>query len=111
VGGLKELGIDANALISELDKSVGGLNGESLIQLLAILDIPSSETLPALMLRALINGNKELAKVLTLLVAIYSPYKLLKRLYLEVYKECKERCDLGKEEFRHVLARFFFFHV
>jgi len=65
----------------------------------------------ALMLRALINGNKELAKALALHGAINYSSKLLRRLFLEAYKECKECCDLGKDEFRHALARLFFYHV
>jgi len=52
-GWLRELGFDANALISEFEKLVGGLDGKSLAQLLAI----HFSTAPlALMLRALISG-------------------------------------------------------
>jgi len=43
----------------------------------------------ALMLHALINGNKELAKAHALYGAIYFPSKLLRRLFLEAYKECR----------------------
>ena len=63
------------------------------------------------MLRALINGNKELAKTL----ALYGAYgamsvsgKLPTRLFLGAYKEC---CNLGKDEFRLALAKLFFFHI
>jgi len=107
---LRELGFDANALISEFEKLVYGLDGKSLAQLLVI---NSSMALLALMLRALIdgNGNKELAKAL----ALYGAYgvasdagKLPVRLYLEAYRAC---CDLGKDEFRLALARLFFLHV
>jgi len=108
-GWLRELGFDTNAMISEFEKLVYGLDGKSLAQLLAI---GSSTVHLALMLRGLINGNKELAKALALYGAIYgSSKKLLTRLFLEVYKECKECCDLGKDEFRLALARLFFLHV
>jgi hypothetical protein len=57
----------------------------------------------------LINGNKELAKALALYGGTYTYYsKLLRRLFLEVYKEC---CDLENESFRLALARLFFLHV
>jgi tetratricopeptide (TPR) repeat protein len=107
-GWLRELGFDANALISEFGKLVYGLDGKSLAQLLAIY---SSTALPALMLHALINGNKELAKALALKGAIYYSSKLLGRLFLEAYKECKECCDLGSEGFRRAIARLFFYHI
>jgi tetratricopeptide (TPR) repeat protein len=108
-GWLRELGFDANALISEFGKLVSGLDGKSLAQLLAIY---SSTAHLALMLHALINGNKELAKALALYGAIYgSSKKLLTRLFLEVYKECKECCDLENESFRRAIARLFFLHV
>jgi len=58
-GWLRELGFDANAMISEFEKLVYGLDGKSLAQLIAP---GSSMARLALMLRALINGNKELAK-------------------------------------------------
>jgi len=107
-GWLSELGFDTNALISEFEKLVYGLDGKSLAQLIA----PSnSRGRLALMLHALINGNKELAKA----HALYGVYeavsvavKLPARLFLEAYNEC---CDLGKDEFRLALARLFFFHV
>jgi len=104
-GWFRELGFDTNALISEFGKLVYGLDGKSLVQLLAI---DSSMAHLALMFHALTNGNKELAKALALYGAIYSPSKLLRRLFLEVYKEC---CDLESESFRHAIARLFFSHV
>jgi hypothetical protein len=107
-GWLRELGFDTNELISEFGKLVYGLDGKSLVQLLAI---GSSMARLALILHALINGNKELAKALALYGAIYYSSKLLRRLFLEVYKECKECCDLGKDEFRRALAGLFFYHV
>jgi hypothetical protein len=102
---LKGFGSDVESLINELRGLVYGLDNKSLVQLLAI---NSSMSLLALMLHALINGNKELAKAHALLGAIYSHSKLLGRLYLEVYKEC---CDLKNESFRLALARLFFLHV
>jgi hypothetical protein len=60
------------------------------------------------MLRALINGNKELAKAHALYGAIYYSSKLLSRLFLEAYKEC---CDLESESFRLAIARLFFYHI
>ncbi|MDT7970627.1 MAG: hypothetical protein RQ842_08660, partial [Vulcanisaeta sp.] len=59
LGWLEELGFDDNALISEFEKLVYGLDGKSLAQLLAIR---SSVAQLALLLHALINGNKKLAK-------------------------------------------------
>jgi hypothetical protein len=107
-GWLRELGFDTNALIRKFEKLVYGLDGKSLAQLIALV---SSTALLALMLRALIIGNKELAKAL----ALYGAYgavsiagKLPARLLLEAYKEC---CDLDKDEFRLAIARLFFFHV
>ncbi|MDT7971134.1 MAG: hypothetical protein RQ842_11220, partial [Vulcanisaeta sp.] len=58
-GWLRKLGFDANAMISEFGKLVYGFDGKSLVQLLAVY---SSTAHLALMLHALINGNKELAK-------------------------------------------------
>jgi hypothetical protein len=104
-GWLRELGFDVNALIGEFEKLVYGLNGKSLAQLLA----SGFSTSPlALMLHALTNGNKELAKALALYGAIYSSSKLFTRLFLEAYREC---CNLESESFRHALARLFFYHV
>jgi hypothetical protein len=107
-GWLRELGFDTNALISEFEKLVYGLDGKSLAQLIAF---NSSIAQLALMLHALINGNKELAKALALYGAIGSFSKLPARLFLEAYKECKESCDLKNESFRHALAKLFFLHV
>ncbi|MDT7969923.1 MAG: hypothetical protein RQ842_05100, partial [Vulcanisaeta sp.] len=105
-GWLRELGFDTNELISEFGKLVYGLDGKSLVQL---LPITSSTTQLALMLHALINGNKELAKAHALYgAASTTGYKLLTRLFLEAYKEC---CDLESESFRLALARLFFLHV
>jgi KaiC/GvpD/RAD55 family RecA-like ATPase len=102
-GWLRELGLDAK--ISEFGKLVYGLDGKSLVQLIAI-HYSTAEL--ALMLRALINGNKELAKAHALKGAIYYSGKLFKRLFLEVYKEC---CDLESESFRLAIAKLFFYHI
>jgi hypothetical protein len=103
---LKRFGFDVDeSLINEFRGLVGGLDGRSLAQLLAT---NFSMAQLALMLHALINGNKELAKALTLDGAIYGSTKLLRRLFLEVYKEC---CDLESESFRLALARLFFLHI
>jgi len=105
---LKGFGFDVESLINEFRGLVSGLDGRSLVQLIA----PSNSMAQlALMLRALINGNKELAKAHALYGAVSIAEKLPTRLFLEAYKECRESCDLGKDEFRHALARLFFLHV
>jgi len=103
---LKGFGFDVESLINEFRGLVSGLDGRSLVQLIA----PSNSMARlALMLRALINGNKELAKAHALYGVIN--HKLLGRLFLEAYKECKECCDLESESFRLALAKLFFLHV
>jgi hypothetical protein len=104
-GWLRELGFDANAMISEFEKLVGRLDGKSLVQLIAP-ETPMTQL--ALMLHALVNGNEKLAKAHTLYGTVNVGEKLLTRLYLETYKEC---CDLGKDEFRRAIAKLFFYHV
>jgi hypothetical protein len=104
-GWLRELGFDTNELISEFGKLVYGLDGKSLVQLLAI---GSSMARLALILHALINGNKELAKALALVGATYGSSKLFTRLFLEAYREC---CNLESESFRLAIAKLFFYHV
>jgi len=105
---LKGFGSDVESLINKFRGLVSGLDGRFLVQLLAIR---SSTARLALMLRGLINGDKELAKALALHGAIISSSKLPRRLFLEAYKECKECCDLKNESFRLALARLFFLHV
>jgi len=104
-GRLRELVFDTNELISEFGKLVHGLDGKSLVQLIAPL---ISTALLALMLHALINGDEKLARAHALYGAASMAKKLPKRLFLEAYRAC---CDLGKDELRHALARLFFFHV
>jgi hypothetical protein len=97
---LKGFGFD-----NEFRGLVSGLNGRSLVQLIA----PTNSLAGlALVLHALINGNEELAKALALEEVIYYSSKFPGRLFLEVYKEC---CDLKSESFRLALARLFFHHV
>jgi hypothetical protein len=103
-GWLRELGFDANALISKFKKLVSGLDGRSLVQLIA----PGSlRAQLALMLHALINGNKELAKAHALYGAASAAGKLPAKLFLEAYRAC---CDLNSESFRRAIARLFFLH-
>jgi hypothetical protein len=102
---LKGFGFDVESLINEFRGLVSGLDGRSLVQLIA----PSTSLAHlALMLRALISGNKELAKAHALYGAINSSSKLRTRLFLEAYRAC---CDLESESFRLALARLFFYHV
>jgi DNA polymerase III delta prime subunit len=102
---LKGLSFDAEPLINEFKGLVNGLDGKSLAQLIAPTN---SMAQLALMLHALINGNKELAKAHALYGAINFSSKLLKRLYHEAYKAC---CDLESESFRLAIARLFFYHI
>ena len=101
---LRELGFDANALISEFGNLVGRLDGKSLVQLIAHT---TSLAQLALMLYALINGDEKLAKAHALMGAPYYG-KLPARLFLEAYKAC---CDLNSESFRRAVAKLFFFHA
>jgi len=109
-----------NALLSPRGGLSGELEGklavnpEELIDALVQLNAPSNPMAQlALMLHALINGNKELAKAYALEGAVsiakqLPTGKLPRRLFLEAYKEC---CDLESEPFRLALARLFFLHV
>jgi gas vesicle protein len=105
----KELGVDYNELLSMFDKFmelVYGLDGRSLVQLIAPNDLGSRARL-ALMLYALINGNHELVKAHALYDTAWTSSKLIIRLLLEAYKTC---CDLSSENFRKALARLSFYH-
>jgi hypothetical protein len=98
----KELGVDAN----EFRGLVSGLDGKSLVQLIAP---GNSLARLALILYALVNGNKELAKAHALYEVVYATgSKLFTRLFLEAYKAC---CDLSNDEFRRAVAGLFFLHV
>jgi len=105
LGLLKELGVDADKLIDEFRGLVDGLDGKSLVRLIAPT---SSMARLALMLHALINGDEELAKAHALIGTVEVTEKLPARLFLEAYRAC---CDLGSEEFRRAIARLFFLHV
>jgi hypothetical protein len=105
INSLKGLDIDVESLINEFRELVNGLDCRSLVQLTA----PSTSMAQlALMLHALINGNKELAKAHALYGALRIAEKLPTKLFLEAYRAC---CDLGKDEFRLAIARLFFLHV
>jgi hypothetical protein len=102
---LERLNFNVKSLINEFEGLVSGLDGKSLVQLIAPA---SSMAQLALMLHALINGDKELAKAHALYGAVIVDEKLPTRLYLEAYKAC---CDLSNDEFRRAVAKLFFFHV
>jgi hypothetical protein len=108
-GRLKELGVNADKLLNMFDEFmelVNGLDGKSLVQLIAPA---SSRALLALMLHALINRNKNLAKAHVLRGIVEATgSKLFTKLLFETYKVC---CDLNNEEFRRAIARLFFYHV
>jgi tetratricopeptide (TPR) repeat protein len=107
---LKGLGVNVDKLFNEFRGLVNGpdsneLDGKSLVQLLA----PRTSTaLLALMLYALVNGDKELDKAHALYGAVNVGEKLLTRLFLEAYRAC---CDLSNEGFRRAIAKLFFYHV
>jgi hypothetical protein len=105
LGLLKELGADVDELFNEFKGLVNGLDGKSLAQLIAPR---GSMALLALMLRALINGDEELAKAHALYGAVYATEKLPARLFLEAYRAC---CDPNNDEFRRAIARLFFYHI
>jgi hypothetical protein len=108
---LKGFGFDAESLINEFKGLVNGLDGKSLVQLIA----PTiSEAQFVLMLHALINGDEELAKAQKLAKAhalkgaVDFGEKLPTRLFLEAYRAC---CDSNNDEFRRAIAKLFFYHV
>jgi len=105
LGLLKELSADADAMLNEFRGLVSGLDGKSLVQLIAPTN---SMARLALMLRALINGDERLAKAYALIGTVDFGGKLPTRLFLEAYKTC---CDLSNDEFRRAVAKLFFFHV
>jgi len=105
LGLLKVLGVDADALFNEFMELVSGLDGKSLVQLIA----PGNSMAQfVLMLYALVNGDERLAKAHALRGAVDFGGKLLTRLFLEAYETC---CDLKSKLFRRAIARLFFFHV
>jgi hypothetical protein len=115
-----EEGFDVESLINEFKGLVDGLDGKSLVQLIAPDD---SMVQLALMLYALINGNKELARAHALFGALKAfnsealeaiaaldsnDDKLLTRLFLETYRAC---CDPNNDEFRRAIIELFLYHV
>jgi KaiC/GvpD/RAD55 family RecA-like ATPase len=105
-GWLRKLGFDANVLINEFKGLVNGLDGKSLAQLIAPGD---SMAQFVLMLHALINGNKELARAHALYGAVVTTgSKLVSRLSLKAYRAC---CDLKRKRFRCAIVKRFFYHV
>jgi tetratricopeptide (TPR) repeat protein len=105
LGLLKVLGVDADVLFNEFRGLVDGLDGKSLVQLIA----PGNSMAQfVLMLYALVNGDERLAKAHALRGAVDFGGKLLTRLFLEAYETC---CDLKSKLFRRAIARLFFFHV
>jgi hypothetical protein len=111
-GRLKELGVNVDKLLNMFDEFmelVVGLDGKSLVQLIAP---GNSIALLALMLHALVNDDEKLAEKLAkahaLIGAVNVGEKLPTRLFLETYEAC---CDLSKDEFRRAIAGLFFFHV
>jgi hypothetical protein len=107
-GWLKGLGVNADKLLNMFDKFmelVNGLDGKSLVQLIA----PANSLAHlALMLHALVNGDEKLAKAHALYEAVDFGEKLPRRLFLEAYRAC---CDLSNESFRRAIAKLFFLHV
>jgi len=105
LGLFKGLGVNVDDLFDEFMELVVGLDGESLVQLIAP---GTSMAQLAFMLYALINGDEKLAKAHALRGAVDFGEKLLTRLFLEAYRAC---CDLGSEEFRRAIAKLFLYHV
>jgi hypothetical protein len=105
---LKKLGFDANSLNDEFRGSVEGLDGKSLVQLIA----PRTSTAQlAFMLYALINGDEKLAKAHALYGTATFSKKLLIRLCLDVYRACEKGCDLSNENLRQAIVKLFLFHI
>jgi len=106
---LERLNFNVKSLINEFRGLVDGLDGKSLVQLIAPR---SSMAGLALILRTLVNGDEKLAEKLAkahaLMGAVNVGEKLPRRLFLEAYKAC---CDLSNDEFRRAVARLFFYHV
>jgi tetratricopeptide (TPR) repeat protein len=101
----KKLGVNVDTVFNEFKGLVSGLDGKSLVQLIAPT---SSRASLAFMLYALINGDERLAKAHALYGAVGVGEKLLTRLVLEAYEAC---CDLGSEGFRRAIAKLFLYHV
>ncbi|MFP3209947.1 MAG: ATP-binding protein [Thermocladium sp.] len=108
LGLFKGLGVNVDDLFNEFMELVVGLDGESLVQLLAPR---TSMARLALMLYALINGDEKLAKAHALYGAAALSGKPLPRLFLDVYRACGKGCDLGNEDLRQAITKLFLYHV
>jgi energy-coupling factor transporter ATP-binding protein EcfA2 len=104
---LKGLGFDAKSLSDEFRGLAYGLDGKSLVQLLAL---EHSRAQLAFMLYALINGDEKLAKAHALYGTAALSGKLLARLFLDVYRACGKGCDLGNEGLRQAITKLFLYH-
>jgi hypothetical protein len=105
---LKELGFDAKSLNDEFRGLAYGLDGKSLVQLIAP---GTSGAMLALMLYALINGDEKLAKAYALRGAVTLSVKLLTRPFLNVYRACETGCDLSNEDLRQAITELFLFQI
>jgi len=105
---LKKLGFSGNSLNYEFERSVEGLDGKSLVQLLAFR---TSMAQLALMLYALNNGDEKLVKAHALLGAAAFSDKLLIRLFLDVYRACRKGCDLSNEDLRQAITKLFLYNI
>ena len=104
----KGLSVNVDDLFDEFMELVVGLDGESLVQLLAPR---TSMAQLALMLYALINGDEKLAKAHALYGTAALSVKLPARLYLDVYRACGKGCDLGNEDLRQAITKLFLYHI
>jgi len=108
LGLFKGLGVNVDDLFDEFRGLVVGLDGESLVQLIAP---GTSWAQLALMLYALINGDEKLAKAHALYGTAALSVKLPARLYLDVYRACGKGCDLGNEDLRQAITKLFLLHI
>jgi hypothetical protein len=106
LGLFKEFGVNVDKLFDEFMELVGGLDGKSLVQLLAPR---SSSARLALMLYALINGDEKLAKAHALYETAAPSVKLPARLFLDVYRACLKGCDLSNEDLRQAVTKLFLY--
>jgi len=105
---LKELGFNTKSLNDEFRGLTYGLDGKSLVQLIAP---GTSGAMLALMLYALINGDEKLAKAYALRGAVTLSVKLLTRPFLNVYRACETGCDLSNEDLRQAITELFLFQT
>jgi len=106
-GLFKGFGVNVDKLFDGFMELMGGLDGKSLVQLLA----PTTSTaLLAFMLYALINGDEKLAKAHALDGAVKFSAKLSTRLFLDVYRACEKGCDLNNKDLRQAVTKLFIYH-